>query len=75
MSSDSESSDTECSGSERHRASHVRSGALACLQLLAKADSKSLHGSWTALLPTSDAVSRLLLWSLSCAAWVQELVC
>ena len=67
-SSDSESSDTEGSGGERHRASRVRSGALACLQLLAKADSKSLHGSWTALLPTSDAVSHAHAGLLS-AVW------
>ena len=59
-SSDSESSDAEggSSGGERYHASRVRSGALACLQLLAKADPKSLHGSWTLLLPTSDAVRR-----------------
>lgn len=57
-SSDSESSDAEGGGggSERYHASRVRSGALACLQLLVKADPKSLHGSWTALLPASDAV-------------------
>ena len=58
-SSDSESSDAEGGGgSERYRSSRVRSGALACLQLLAKADPKSLHGSWTALLPMSDLVGR-----------------
>jgi hypothetical protein len=61
-SSDSESSDAEGSSSsssslERYRASRVRSGALACLQLLAKADPKSLHGSWTTLLPMADAVA------------------
>ncbi|PRW60946.1 Wee1 kinase [Chlorella sorokiniana] len=55
-SSDSESSDAE-GGGERHHASRVRSAALACLQLLVKADSKSLHGSWTVLLPTSDPVA------------------
>lgn len=61
-SSDSESSDAEGGGGgERYHASRVRSGALACLQLLAKADPKSLHGSWTLLLPTSDAVG--------CLAW------
>mgnify|MGYP001810305183 CR=1 FL=1 len=54
-SSDSESSDAEGGGSERHHAGRVRASALACLQLLAKADPKSLHGSWTALLPVSDA--------------------
>ncbi len=59
-SSDSESSDAE-GGGERLHASRVRSGALACLQLLAKGDSKSLHGSWTVLLPTSDAVSACFL--------------
>ncbi|KAL4424003.1 hypothetical protein ABPG75_001304 [Micractinium tetrahymenae] len=58
-SSDSESSDAEGGGGggERHHAGRVRSAALACLQLLAKADPKSLHGSWTALLPVSDAVA------------------
>ncbi|KAL4421841.1 hypothetical protein ABPG77_001323 [Micractinium sp. CCAP 211/92] len=58
-SSDSESSDAESvAGGEggRHHASRVRSAALTCLQLLAKADPRSLHGSWTALLPASDVV-------------------
>ena len=62
-SSDSESSDAEGVGAasggslERYRSSRVRCGALACLQLLAKADARALHGSWTTLLPLSDAVS------------------
>lgn len=38
------------------QASRVRLGVLAVLQVLAKADSKALHPSWTALLPTSEAV-------------------
>lgn len=58
-SSDSESSDAESvagGGGARHHAGRVRSAALACLQLLAKADPRSLHGNWTALLPATDAV-------------------
>lgn len=58
-SSDSESSDIEGSsggGGGRYKASRVRCGALTCLQLLAKADSKSLHGSWIALLPANNPV-------------------
>ena len=58
-SSDSELSDSEGpgGGGGAARASRVRAAALAVLQALAKADSKALHPSWTALLPTSEAVS------------------
>jgi hypothetical protein len=58
-SSDSEVSDSEGpgrAGGGAARAARVRAAVLAVLQILAKADSKALHASWTTLLPTSEAV-------------------
>jgi hypothetical protein len=56
-SSDSESSDAEQGGGEAGLAGRVRALALACLQLLTKAEPKAMHPFWTALLPASDVVS------------------
>jgi hypothetical protein len=57
-SSDSEGSDCEGRGSNGPaKGSRVRLAALACIQLLTKADPKALQPCWIGLLPMTDVVS------------------
>lgn len=54
-SSDSEASDSEFGGGRGNtRSSRVRFLALACLQLVIKADPKALHPHWASLMPDLD---------------------
>jgi hypothetical protein len=60
--SDSDASDAETSARERERSygdrfgsSRVRANAASCVASLARADPRSVHSSWPALLPTSAA--------------------